>query len=226
MAQARSLAPDRMGKIAKFNSDAYAILEGTASQSTSWAHLSSPNDHLLMPKLTVAQNEALEAKIQRRPSRIMNSKKPAAPTSHLAVPAGPAAASTHGTVASGAPSSFAGSSHGVLLGSVPLSTSLGPSSSHGPQIFLRVRVGDASDDVHVSTTIPVYVCRSSTPTFVCAHLLCLSQIGWYVYAGSPGTRVQASEAAQSKRLCPCSSFAKPRRHPSPSGQDGREFAGK
>ena len=41
-----------------------------------------------------------------------------------------------------------------MLGSV-LSTSLGPSSSHGPQIFLRIRVADTADAVHISTTIPV-----------------------------------------------------------------------
>lgn len=35
MAKASIPAPDRMRKIAKFNSDAYAILEGTASQSPS-----------------------------------------------------------------------------------------------------------------------------------------------------------------------------------------------
>ena len=41
-----------------------------------------------------------------------------------------------------------------MLGSV-LSTSLGPSSGHGPQIFLRIRVADTADAVHISTTIPV-----------------------------------------------------------------------
>jgi hypothetical protein len=44
---------------------------------------------------------------------------------------------------------------GSTLGSVPLSTSLGPSSSHGPQIFLRIKVADTADAVHISTTIPV-----------------------------------------------------------------------
>ena len=42
-----------------------------------------------------------------------------------------------------------------------LSTSLGPSSSHGPQIFLRIRVADTADAVHISTTIEVYVPTSS-----------------------------------------------------------------
>ncbi len=41
------------------------------------------------------------------------------------------------------------------LGSLPLSTSLGPLSSHGPQMFLRIRVADAAGAGHVSTTIPV-----------------------------------------------------------------------
>jgi hypothetical protein len=45
---------------------------------------------------------------------------------------------------------------GSMLGSVPLSASLGRSSSHGPQIFLRIRVADTADAVHISTTIPVY----------------------------------------------------------------------
>lgn len=31
------------------------------------------------------------------------------------------------------------------------------SSSHGPQMFLRIRVADTADAVHISTTIPVYV---------------------------------------------------------------------
>ncbi|KAG6885778.1 hypothetical protein C0993_009883 [Termitomyces sp. T159_Od127] len=44
---------------------------------------------------------------------------------------------------------------GSTLGSVPLSTSLGPSSSQGPPIFLRIRVADTADTVHISTTIPV-----------------------------------------------------------------------
>lgn len=48
-----------------------------------------------------------------------------------------------------------------LFGTTPiLSSSLGPSSSHGPPIFLRIRVADTADAVHISTTIPVYVCHS------------------------------------------------------------------
>lgn len=94
----------------------------------------------------VQQNEILESKIQRRPSRIMRSKKsdvssnkPAANNAQLTVGKGDAAAS----------SSFATPG----LGSAPLSTSLGPSSGQGPQMFLRIRV---ENDAHISTTIPVY----------------------------------------------------------------------
>lgn len=47
--------------------------------------------------------------------------------------------------------------YGSTLPSSMLSSSLGPSSSHGPQIFLRIRVADTADAVHISTTIPVYV---------------------------------------------------------------------
>jgi len=109
--------PDRMGKITKFNSSAYAVLEATASQ--------------------IQQNQILESKIQRRPSRTTVTKN-----DRLPVP--------------GSTILVAGSANiGSTLGSVPLSTSLGPSSGHGPQIFLRIRVADTADAVHISTTIPV-----------------------------------------------------------------------
>lgn len=68
------------------------------------------------------------------------------------------------------PSSYAASA----LGSVPLSTSLGPSSSHGPQIFLRVRVEDNPDDVHISTTIPVCVYLFNLPRDYKTYRLCRS----------------------------------------------------
>ncbi|TFK41574.1 stress-activated map kinase interacting protein 1-domain-containing protein [Crucibulum laeve] len=110
--------PDRMGKIMKFNSEAYAILEATPAQ--------------------IQQNQVLETKIQRRPSRTTASKK----SDRLVVPGSHVPAVAPGSVV-----------YGSTLGSV-LSTSLGPSSSHGPQIFLRIRV-DTADAVHVSTTIPV-----------------------------------------------------------------------
>jgi len=86
----------------------------------------------------VQQNQLLESKIQRLPSR-MTKKAEKLPVSGLL------------PIVSASSGAF-----GSTLGSLPLSTSLGPSSSHGPQIFLRIRV-DTADAVHVSTTIPVYV---------------------------------------------------------------------
>lgn len=88
----------------------------------------------------IQQNLTIESKIQRRPSRVAasqsNSGKAIAAATSLSLPLGSAMAA----------SSF---------GSLSLSTSLGPSSSHGPQIFLRIRVADTADAVHISTTIPV-----------------------------------------------------------------------
>ncbi|PBL01322.1 hypothetical protein ARMGADRAFT_1007325 [Armillaria gallica] len=109
--------PDRMGKIVKFNADAYAVLEANPAQ--------------------IAQNRILQSKIQRRPSRTAVAKKSQSQNSSSLPPA-----------ASTAPV------FGSNLGSLPLSTSLGLSSS-GPQMFLRIRVADAADAGHISTTIPV-----------------------------------------------------------------------
>ncbi|KAF9239245.1 stress-activated map kinase interacting protein 1-domain-containing protein [Melanogaster broomeanus] len=54
------------------------------------------------------------------------------------------------------PQSVPGPGTSALFGTTPiLSSSLGPSSSHGPPIFLRIRVADTADAVHISTTIPV-----------------------------------------------------------------------
>ncbi|KAH7882448.1 stress-activated map kinase interacting protein 1-domain-containing protein [Phlebopus sp. FC_14] len=112
--------PDRTGRISKFNFDAFAILAATPTQ--------------------IQQNEQLESKIQRRPSRIM-----AAPKKLDALPAA-------GVV----PPSVPGPGTSALFGTTPvLSSSLGPSSSQGPPIFLRIRVEDTADAVHISTTIPV-----------------------------------------------------------------------
>ena len=118
-------------------SDAYVVMEANPTQGNAHHLHCSP---LRLPKHTVQQNLAIEAKIQRRPSRVTanqqnTAKALAAPTS-LSLPLGSAMAA----------SSF---------GSLNLSTSLGPSSSHGPQIFLRIRVADTADAVHISTTIPV-----------------------------------------------------------------------
>ena len=78
----------------------------------------------------------LESKIQRHPSRTTVAKK----------------SERLNTLGPNVPTQTPGSAS--MLGSV-LSTSLGPSSSHGPQIFLRIRVADTADAVHISTTIPV-----------------------------------------------------------------------
>jgi hypothetical protein len=86
----------------------------------------------------VKQNREIEAKIQR-PIKTPAKKQP----DKLAV-------SNQGFSAAGAPSLLT-ASWGTTA---PISTSLGPSSSHGPQIFLRIRV-DTADAVHISTTIEV-----------------------------------------------------------------------
>ncbi|RDB18602.1 Target of rapamycin complex 2 subunit sin1 [Hypsizygus marmoreus] len=112
--------PDRLGRISKFNADAYAVLRATPTQ--------------------VQQNQLMESKIQRLPSRM--TKKPeklTASSTNLPTLAGPSSSAVFGST----------------LGSLPLSTSLGPSSNHGPPIFLRIRVADTADAVHISTTIPV-----------------------------------------------------------------------
>ncbi|KAJ7671528.1 stress-activated map kinase interacting protein 1-domain-containing protein [Mycena polygramma] len=117
--------PDRMGKVAKFSFEAYAVLEANPAQ--------------------IQQNKAIESKIQRHPSRVTAAqkhvvqKKPSATTLAVAGSALPG-------------SGIFGS---ALGGSVPFSTSLGPMSGHGPQIFLRFKVEDTPDTVHIATTIPV-----------------------------------------------------------------------
>ena len=110
-----------MGQASRFHADAFAVLEATPAQIT--------------------QNEILEAKIQRSPSRSAVKKKVSMPNLSVAA-SGMASVST-----------ALGSS--ALL-STSLSASLGPSTS-GPPIFLRVRVSDTADadSVHFSTTIPV-----------------------------------------------------------------------
>ncbi|KAI6142833.1 stress-activated map kinase interacting protein 1-domain-containing protein [Pisolithus tinctorius] len=111
--------PDRTGKISKFNFEVFAIILATATQ--------------------IQQNEQLESKIQRHPSRIV-----AAPVKGALPATGLAPRSAPGTEAS------------TLFSTTPLlSSSLGPSSGQGPPIFLRIRVADTADAGHVSTTIPV-----------------------------------------------------------------------
>lgn len=100
----------------------------------------------------VQQNTLLESKIQRRPSRTMASAKKELNTTAtggggLTVP------------------SVSGPGTSALFGTTPiLSSSLGPSSGHGPQIFLRIRLADTTETVHISTTIPVYAPSSSSVT--------------------------------------------------------------
>ncbi|PFH50491.1 hypothetical protein AMATHDRAFT_3880 [Amanita thiersii Skay4041] len=102
--------PDRIGKIARFNSEAYAIIEATPNQ--------------------VEQNKVIHEKIHKKPEK-------------LTLP-GPNTVPVAGSSATGS-----------ALGSIPAPSYLGPSSSHGPQILLRIRIAEHADAVHVSTTIPV-----------------------------------------------------------------------
>ena len=94
----------------------------------------------LMRIYVVQQNQVLESKIQRRPSRTGAAKRP----DKLNLPNHTSGASTPGSAV-----------YGSNLTTSMLSSALGPSSVHGPQIFLRIRVADTADAVHISTTIPV-----------------------------------------------------------------------
>jgi hypothetical protein len=98
---------------------------------------SGPTGHIA---ITVQQNRALESKIQRRPSRIMGKKKKQVPDGGSLLNVNPSLAS--GTSATASP-----------LGISPAFGSL--MSGQGPQMFLRVRVAETADAVHISTTIPV-----------------------------------------------------------------------
>jgi target of rapamycin complex 2 subunit MAPKAP1 len=71
---------------------------------------------------------------------------------------------------------------GTLLGSVPLSTSFVPSSSHGPQMFLRIRVADTADaaPAHISSTIPVYVLLYGIEHGLTLFYQCFSSAGMYM----------------------------------------------
>ncbi|CAL1709275.1 unnamed protein product [Somion occarium] len=120
--------PDRTGRISKFNFDAYAVLEASAAQ--------------------VQQNKILDSKIQRRPSRIVIKKKKSTGLLNA----------TAGLVPPGSESLFAASASAGLTSTLGTSvgmfpSSLGPSSSHGPPMFLRIRIADTADAGHVSTTI-------------------------------------------------------------------------
>ncbi|KAI0065310.1 SIN1-domain-containing protein [Artomyces pyxidatus] len=114
--------PDRTGKIAKFNFDAYAVLEATPTQ--------------------IQQNTILESKIQRSPSRVAKTRRLETSATNLTVPSSGSGLSASAILPS-------------TLGNSIFSSSLGPSSGYGPQMFLRIRVQDTADAVHISTTIPV-----------------------------------------------------------------------
>ncbi|KAJ7885095.1 stress-activated map kinase interacting protein 1-domain-containing protein [Mycena olivaceomarginata] len=116
--------PDRIGKVAKFNAEAYAVLEATPAQ--------------------IQQNQLIESKIQRHPSRVTAAKKLKEKPSTQAL-----------NVVAGSALPGSGIFGSTLGGSVPFSTSLGPTSGHGPQIFLRVKVEDKEETVHIGTTINV-----------------------------------------------------------------------
>ncbi|KZT68929.1 SIN1-domain-containing protein [Daedalea quercina L-15889] len=118
--------PDRTGKISKFNFDAFAALEATPAQ--------------------VQQNKVLESKIQRRASRIVIKKKKSAGLLNNVGAANALALPTETLLGTSAGFSSLGSSMGFP-------SSLGPSTSHGPPQFLRIRIADTADAGHVSTTI-------------------------------------------------------------------------
>ena len=130
--------PDRTGKISKFSFDAYAVLEASPSQSKPYSHNSTVAGLTCLTKI-VQQNRTLESKIQRRPSRIMGKKKKQGPEGSLL---GVTPSLAPGTSATASP-----------LGISPAFGSL--MSGLGPQMFLRIRVAETADAVHISTTIPV-----------------------------------------------------------------------
>lgn len=114
-----------MGKISKFNFDAYAILEANPAQ--------------------VARNAQQEATIVRRPSRIIISKKKPEPTAGLAPPApmlGPSISSLS--------ASALGTSVGLLGSSLGISSSHGAQVL----LRIRMADAD-DKVVHYSTTISV-----------------------------------------------------------------------
>ncbi|KAF8630237.1 hypothetical protein AX15_003038 [Amanita polypyramis BW_CC] len=102
--------PDRMGKISRFNSEAYAIIEATPTQ--------------------VEQNKIIHEKMHKRADKLIIPGPNAPPTA--------TSATTISTIDSMVASSY-----------------LGPSTIHGPQILLKIRIAEHADAVHVSTTIPV-----------------------------------------------------------------------
>lgn len=98
--------------------------------------------HMLIHCCLVQQNNILESKIQRRPSRVMGKKK-----------------KIDGALLSAGitPQPGLASALGLSLGMSPGFSVFNPGSfvNPGPQMFLRIRVAESADAVHVSTTIPV-----------------------------------------------------------------------
>lgn len=87
----------------------------------------------------IAQNQQADAKIQRP---TLSTKKSEKSASSVVLPGI--------GVASGS------AEFGSALASASLSTSLGPSSAHGPQIYLKVRIAEAADSV-LYRTVAAYV---------------------------------------------------------------------
>jgi target of rapamycin complex 2 subunit MAPKAP1 len=95
----------------------------------------------------VQQNRVLEAKIQRRPSRIMATRKKSDATPSMSTLAPPSTIGLPGMMGLSV----------SIISPMPhmLSSSAGQSSSYGPQQFIRIRTADAVDSVHLSTVVPV-----------------------------------------------------------------------
>ncbi|KAG8937037.1 hypothetical protein FRC02_008144 [Tulasnella sp. 418] len=122
-------ALDRTRPISKFSFDNFGVCEASATQ--------------------VEQNRILEAKIVRRPSRLMIAKKPRPPepttgAGGLVPPQGAAPAVSSSSL----------TSSDVLTSSAltGITTQTGGIAAPGPPVFLRVRVATTAD-THYSTTI-------------------------------------------------------------------------
>lgn len=124
-----------MGKITRFNSEAYAIIEASLSQGKA-PYLRLTTAFTYQSNI-VEQNKVIYEKIHKRLDK-------------LALP-GP-----------NVPPTATSATTGSAVGSVSASSYLGPSSGYGPQILLKIHIAEHADAVHVSTTIPVYV---SHPVF-------------------------------------------------------------
>ncbi|KAI5991140.1 hypothetical protein EDD15DRAFT_2449123 [Pisolithus albus] len=141
-------APDRTGKISKFNLDAFAIIAATPTQ--------------------IQQNEQLEGKIQRHPSRIVPAPgKATLPAGALAPPA------------------VSGTEPSTQFGTTPvLSSSLGPSSGYGPPIFLLLKppssISDNSAGMHMQEALEL-VCRKRKLANPKDYALILNDLNILIY---------------------------------------------